>query len=246
MIPKVIHYCWFGHNPLPSLARRCIKSWKKYLPEYEIKEWNEENFDVNMVPYVREAYDAKRYAFVSDYVRFYVLFHYGGIYFDTDVELIKPIDDIIKRGSFMGCETIVSSDFPLYVNPGLGLAVEQGNCILKSLLDLYSQLHFIGSDGKHNLKTIVQYTTDVLVERGLQKEAGIQCIDNIWIYPKDYFNPYDCELKKIVLTENTRTIHYFAGSWKTRKERFMEFIESIFGPKGINLIHKIKVMICNE
>lgn len=246
MIPKVIHYCWFGHNPLPSLASRCIKSWKKYLPEYEIKEWNEENFDVNMVPYVREAYDAKRYAFVSDYVRFYVLFHYGGIYFDTDVELIKPIDDIIKRGSFMGCETIVSSDFPLYVNPGLGLAVEQGNCILKSLLDLYSQLHFIGSDGKHNLKTIVQYTTDVLVERGLQKEAGIQCIDNIWIYPKDYFNPYDCELKKIVLTENTRTIHYFAGSWKTRKERFMEFIESIFGPKGINLIHKIKVMICNE
>lgn len=243
MIPKVIHYCWFGHNPLPSLARRCIKSWKKYLPEYEIKEWNEENFDVNMVPYVREAYDAKRYAFVSDYVRFYVLFHYGGIYFDTDVELIKPIDDIIKRGPFMGCETIVSSDFPLYVAPGLGLAVEQGNCILKSLLDLYSQLHFIGSDGKHNLKTIVQYTTDVLVERGLQKEAGIQCIDNIWIYPKDYFNPYDCELKKIVLTENTRTIHYFAGSWKTRKERFMETVEKYLGQKTVYFIHKIKVML---
>ena len=104
MIPKVIHYCWFGRNPLPPLAVKCIESWKKFLPGYEIKEWNEDNFDVNIIPYIQEAYEARKYAFVSDYARFYILYHHGGIYFDTDVEVIKSIDDIIERGAFMGCE----------------------------------------------------------------------------------------------------------------------------------------------
>ena len=105
MIPKIIHYCWFGRNPLPELAQKCIASWKKYLPDYEIKEWNEDNFDVNIIPYTAEAYAAKKYAFVSDYARFWILYKYGGIYFDTDVEVIRPIDDIIAKGNFMGCET---------------------------------------------------------------------------------------------------------------------------------------------
>ena len=105
MIPKIIHYCWFGHNPLPPLALKCIASWKKYLPDYEIKEWNEENFDVNIIPYTREAYAAGKYAFVTDYARFWILYKYGGIYFDTDVEMIRPIDDIIAAGGFMGYET---------------------------------------------------------------------------------------------------------------------------------------------
>jgi mannosyltransferase OCH1-like enzyme len=104
MIPKVIHYCWFGRNPLPPFAVKCIESWKKFLPGYEIKEWNEDNFDVNIIPYTQEAYEARKYAFVSDYARFYILYHHGGIYFDTDVEVIKSIDDIIERGAFMGCE----------------------------------------------------------------------------------------------------------------------------------------------
>ena len=106
MIPKIIHYCWFGHNPLPPLALKCIASWKKYLPDYEIKEWNEENFDVNIIPYTREAYAAGKYAFVTDYARFWILYKYGGIYFDTDVEMIRPIDDIIAAGGFMGYETV--------------------------------------------------------------------------------------------------------------------------------------------
>lgn len=105
MIPKIIHYCWFGRNPLPELAQKCIASWKKYLPDYEIKEWNEDNFDVNIIPYTAEAYAQKKYAFVSDYARFWILHKYGGIYFDTDVEVIRPIDDIIARGNFMGFET---------------------------------------------------------------------------------------------------------------------------------------------
>ena len=104
MIPKIIHYCWFGRNPLPESAQKCIASWKKFLPDYEIKEWNEDNFDVNIIPYTKEAYEAKKYAFVSDYARFWILYKYGGLYFDTDVEVIKPMDDIIERGPFMGIE----------------------------------------------------------------------------------------------------------------------------------------------
>ena len=103
MIPKKIHYCWFGRGPLPDLAKKCIASWRKYLPEYEIKEWNEDNFDVHCIPYCSEAYDAGKYAFVSDYARFKILYEYGGLYFDTDVEVIKAMDDIISRGPFMGC-----------------------------------------------------------------------------------------------------------------------------------------------
>lgn len=105
MIPKIIHYCWFGRNPLPELAKQCIASWKRFLPDYEIREWNEDNFDVNIIPYTAEAYKQKKYAFVNDYARFWILYRYGGIYFDTDVEVIRPLDDIIAKGNFMGVES---------------------------------------------------------------------------------------------------------------------------------------------
>ena len=105
MIPKTIHYCWFGGNKLPKLAKRCIRSWRKYLPDYEIKEWNESNFDVNINPYVKEAYKVHRYAFMSDYARYWVLYHYGGVYFDTDVELLRSINQILKNGGYMSFET---------------------------------------------------------------------------------------------------------------------------------------------
>ena len=145
MIPKVIHYCWFGRNPLPSLAIKCIESWRKYLPDYEIKEWNEDNFDVNIIPYTQEAYQVGKYAFVSDYARFWILYKYGGLYFDTDVEVIKPMDDIIARGPFMGCEkdvsdTSVASVAPglgLGVNPGLGLGVNPGLGLYKEIFEMY-------------------------------------------------------------------------------------------------------------
>ncbi len=130
MIPKTIHYCWFGCGELPELARKCIASWRKYLPDYEIKEWNEDNFDVNIIPYTAEAYRAGKYAFVSDYARFWVLYHYGGLYFDTDVEVIRPMDDIIERGNFMGFETdphgTEGDASEASVNPGLGLGVAPG------------------------------------------------------------------------------------------------------------------------
>ena len=125
-IPKVIHYCWFGRNPLPEMAIKCIESWKKFLPDYEIKEWNEDNFDIRINPYVEEAYHMKKYAFVSDFARFWVLYNYGGIYFDVDVELLKPIDDILAKGPFMGLEGFESwykyRDLKAAPAAGLGMA----------------------------------------------------------------------------------------------------------------------------
>ena len=138
MIPKTIHYCWFGKNPLPEIAVKCINSWKNFFPDYEIKEWNEDNFDLTSCDYCKEAYAVKKWAFVSDYARFKILYEYGGIYFDTDVEVIKNMEDIIKKGAFIGRERIADT-FP--VNAGLGLASEARMPIIKEILT--SLLHMI-------------------------------------------------------------------------------------------------------
>ncbi len=215
MIPKVIHYCWFGRNPLPELAIKCIESWKKFLPDYEIKEWNEDNFDVNIIPYTAEAYKAKKYAFVSDYARFWILYHYGGLYFDTDVEIIKPMDDIIARGPFMGCEGSACDNVAtaIAVAPGLGLGVNPGLGLYKELLDEYSTFCFYNTDGTLNLKTVVQYTTELLISHGLRNTNDIQECAEIVVYPKEYFCPKSMLSGKIRKTKNTVCIHHFAASW---------------------------------
>ena len=240
MIPKVIHYCWFGRNPLPQLAVKCIESWKKYLPEYEIKEWNEDNFDVNMIPYTREAYEAKKYAFVSDYARFWILYNYGGLYFDTDVEVIKPLDDIIARGPFMGCEKDASDTSVASVAPGLGLGVNPGLGLYKELLDLYATLHFKNEDGSLNLKTIVEYTTEMLCNYGLKQINDIQECAGVWVYPKDFFCPKDYETKKISLTDNTVAIHHFDGSWHSKSDKIKMYIARILGSKITSGLLKVK------
>ena len=216
MIPKVIHYCWFGHNPLPSLAEKCIDSWKKYFPGYEIKEWNETNFDVNSIPYTREAYEARKYAFVSDYARFEILYKYGGLYFDTDVEVIKPMDDIIARGAFMGCERDGASRIAVMaVNPGLGLGASPGLGLYKELLDLYSKFQFKEADGSLNLKTVVTYTTELLSAHGLENISKLQECAGIWIYPREYFCPISVESGKLNITSQTVSIHHYAQSWQS-------------------------------
>ena len=221
MIPKVIHYCWFGRNPLPPLAVKCIESWKKYLPDYEIKEWNEDNFDVNIIPYTQEAYQAKKYAFVSDYARFWILYKYGGIYFDTDVEVIKPLDDIIARGPFMGCEKDGATGVKLpSVAPGLGLGVNPGLGLYKEILNMYATLHFIKENGSFNVKTVVAYTTEILCKHGLMDTNEIQRVAEVWIYPKEYFCPIDYETKVFVETENTRTIHHYSASWVSEEDKY--------------------------
>ena len=227
MIPKVIHYCWFGRNPLPPLAVKCIESWKKYLPDYEIKEWNEDNFDVNIIPYTQEAYQAKKYAFVSDYARFWILYKYGGIYFDTDVEVIKPLDDIIARGPFMGCEKdgATGGGTPA-VAPGLGLGVNPGLGLYKEILEMYAMLHFIRRDGSYNLKTVVSYTTEILCRYGLKDTNEIQKIVDIWIYPKEYFCPINYQTGAYTETLNTRTIHHYNASWVSEEDKCAKRIKN--------------------
>ena len=213
MIPKTIHYCWFGRNPLPKSAAKCIDSWRRFFPDYEIKEWNEDNFDVNIIPYTQQAYSAKKYAFVSDYARFWILYHYGGLYFDTDVEVIKPMDDIIEKGSFMGVEVAPTDKTGCQVNPGLGLGANQGLEIYKCLLDKYATLSFINDDGTLNQKTIVAHTTEVLEASGLQPVNHKQTVADICVYPVDFFNPLDSVTRRIMITENTRSIHWYMNSW---------------------------------
>lgn len=229
MIPKVIHYCWFGRGELPPLAKKCIASWRKFLPNYEIKEWNEDNFDVNSIPYTAQAYKHKKHAFVSDYARFKILYENGGIYFDTDVEVIKPLDDILAKGAFFGLEN--ESEFAS--NPGLGFACNAGNSLLKEMLNLYANLQFENSDGELNKKTIVEYFSEILLKKGLQPKAGIIEFEDTFIYPADYFCPKPSEFGKIQITRNTRTIHHYAASWIGPKQRFANLMIRIFGKKII-------------
>ena len=242
MIPKVIHYCWFGGNPLPSLAIKCIKSWKKFCPDYEIIEWNESNFDIDSNEYIKEAYALKKYAFVSDYARFKILYEYGGVYFDTDVELIKPIDEIISKGPFMGCEVSLNNCKDVAVAPGLGMASNKNSFIVEELLKGYRERHFI-IDGEMDLTTIVKYTTDVLKKHGLAPSNNIQKIGDFYIYPKDYFNPINMSTGEISITDNTISIHHYAASWESKtniiRGKIYRFIYRCFGTNVATCAKKI-------
>lgn len=246
MIPKKIHYCWFGGNPLNELGEKCVESWRKYFPDYEIIEWNESNFDVNCCAYVKEAYEAKKWAFVSDYARFKILYEHGGLYFDTDVEVIKSFDDILQRGAFMGCEmkaSSVASPLNLDVNPGLGLGVESQNAFYSEMLDIYHNSHFLNEDGTNNLKTIVEYTTEALVSHGMDIKDDIQFVAGIYVYPYEYFNPKDMSNGKITITDNTRSIHHFSASWVDKNSRIRgniyRFLNRMFGEKTAERVRSV-------
>lgn len=230
MIPKIIHYCWFGQGELPPLAKKCIASWRKFFPDYEIKEWNEDNFDVHAIPYTAQAYKHKKYAFVSDYARFKILYENGGIYFDTDVEVIKSMDDILTKGSFFGLE---NNRDCFACAPGLGFACNAGCSLLKEMLNIYANLHFEASNGELNKKTIVEYFSEMLLNKGLQPKAGIIEFEGVYIYPPDYFCPKPSEFGKIQITENTHSIHHYVGSWINPKQRFANLMIRIFGKKMI-------------
>ena len=231
-IPKKIHYCWFGRNPLPLSAQKCISSWRKFFPDHEIIEWNEDNFDVNSIPYTAQAYEAKKYAFVSDYARFKILYEHGGIYFDTDVEVIKPFDDILSNGSFMGVEVEPSKNAPIAVAAGLGIGAEAGNPIYAEIITFYSTLNFYLPDGNINPYAVVRITTDFLLRHGLKQISGIQTVDNIIIYPSDYFNPLDDATGRLKKTSNTHSIHWYSKTWmeiNPWRQKISRLIHRIFG-----------------
>ena len=245
MIPKIIHYCWFGRKPLPKSALKCIASWRKYMPDYEIKEWNEDNYDVNVIPYTKEAYEAKKYAFVSDYARFWILYNYGGIYFDTDVEVIRPMSDIIEKGPFMGFEASGVSDKGLSVAPGLGLGVNPGLGLYAEFLDLYSTLKFRNADGTIGGNTIVGYTTDVLLRHGLDTSGILQQVAGVWIYPKDVFCPMDHTTGITTITSRTVSIHHYDASWinhhtwRYRLHQLKNVLYSIVGERIARLLNSL-------
>ena len=212
MIPHTIHYCWFGGKPLSTIAQKCIESWKKYCPNYEIIEWNEANFDIKCCNYVREAYEAKRWAFVADYVRLYVLNVYGGIYMDTDVEVIKPLDDILNYEAVSGFETEKT------IQTGL-MACQKGQKLFAEFLHEYDNIHFIDSDGTYDTTTNVVRITNACFKYGFVPNNKLQTIQNLTIFPKEYFCPKDYNTGEINITKNTIAIHHFEGSWITDTEK---------------------------
>lgn len=244
MIPKTIHYCWFGRNPLPSLAIKCINSWKSFLPDYEIIEWNEDNFDVNIIPYTEQAYKAKKYAFVSDYARFWILYNYGGVYFDTDVELIASIDSILEKGPFMACEHTGEQWKEKYpaINAGLGLASEEKNYLIDVIINSYNKSNFIDENRQMNLTTVVRRVSSLLSRYNLTISSNIQKCDNMYIYPPDYFCPLNHLTGKLNITDNTISIHHYMGSWQPRPHK--NFVESIWTKLHLpntNIINRLKL-----
>lgn len=212
-IPKKIHYCWFGRGEKPELAIKCIESWKKFLPDYEIIEWNEDNFDVNMNRYVKEAYENKKFAFVTDFVRLYVLYNYGGIYMDTDVEVLKPLDIFLKHPAFSGFE---NNNF---IPTGI-MASKKNNKWVKLLLDDYNDISFVKEDGTFDLTTnVIRISNTTQKNYALKLDNTYQDLGDVVFYPHDYFCPKDWDTGDIYLTENTYTIHHFSGSWHTKKEK---------------------------
>ena len=224
MIPKKIHYCWFGRGEMPELARKCIDSWKKYLPEYEIKEWNEDNFDINSYPYVREAYENRRFAFVTDVVRLHALYYEGGVYMDTDVEVLKPLD------SLLGYDMVSGFESETQIPTGL-MASQSGMPFMLELLQDYNDAHFVTADGTIDLTTNVERITQHCLKYGVQLNNTLQTVNGFTFLPKDYLCPKSYEDGKIWITENTLTIHHFAGSWYTPMEKFKQKVAKLLGKR---------------
>lgn len=224
-IPKVIHYCWFGNGELPQLAKKCIASWKKHCPDYQIVCHSEENFDINENRYAKEAYEAKKWAFVSDYVRLKVLYEQGGIYLDTDVELIKPLDDLIEKNGFMGfddCEQL---------STGLGFACEKGNELVGAFLKDYDDIPFLLEDGSYDIMPCPDRNTKTAIKLGLNTDIKDQVFMGIHILPEDYLCPIKYFSGKKIITKNTYSIHHFCASWTSAKSKRTTFIKRIIGVK---------------
>lgn len=236
MIPKKIHYCWFGGNPKPDSVQKCINSWKRFCPDYEIIEWNESNFDIHCMPFVEQAIEAKKYAFASDVARLMVVYENGGLYFDTDVEVVRNFDDLLNNKAFLGFENNE------YVASGLGFGSEAGHTFFKEHIDAYKDEIFIREDGSFNMIGCPRVATKLLLEKGLIQNGQEQLVDNVRIYPTDYFNPFDSITGKLNKTNNTYSIHWYDASWSDiskSKLKFNRFIRRILGVNSLNNVKKI-------
>ncbi|MCC2818945.1 glycosyl transferase [Lachnoclostridium pacaense] len=236
MIPKVIHYCWFGGKPLPLTALKCIESWKKFLPGYKIIEWNEENYDYKKRVYTDQAYSAKKYAFVSDVARLDIIYENGGIYLDTDVELIKDITSLLENKAFMGFQKKCSIGF--FVNTGLGFGAEPGNSIIHEMVQDYNKITFIKQNGVLDTLSCPVRNSKVLEKNGLVLNGCLQKIGDVVIYPPEFFCPMDESSGIIQIEPNTFSIHHFEASWLSKKQITKRKLRRILGPKFVNLYNK--------
>lgn len=212
-IPKIIHYCWFGGNPLPDSVKVCIESWKKYCPDYEIMEWNEQNFPVDHNRYVKEAYEAKKWAFVSDVARLYGLVTFGGIYMDTDVEVLKPLDDLLEYEAIGGFESpqLICTAF---------MACKKGHPLFERLFRDYDNERFLLEDGSLNLTTNVMRLTEACLAGGLKPDNKAQTVYNMTVMPSDFFSVKDPITGLVQITENSYTVHHFSGTWISDEKRY--------------------------
>lgn len=229
-IPRKIHYCWFSRSEMPSYLKKCIDSWKKHCPDYEIIRWDEDNYDYEAYPYMKQAYEAKKWGFVPDVARLDILYRHGGIYLDTDVELIKPLDKLLTLEAFCGVEKWGN------VNMGGCSGAVKGHPMIKRLLDFRRNELFLREDGTLNLMTCGYYETMPLIEKGFVPNNTIQNIDGMTVLTSDYFHPYDYMSGDTIFSENTHSIHHFNGGWideklkaerdKTKKE-YIGFVENM-------------------
>ena len=238
MIPKKIHYCWFGGNPIPDKEKRCIESWKKFCPDYEIIEWNETNYNLQANRYMADAYKEKKWGFVPDYARFDIIYNHGGFYLDTDVELVKSLDELLDNQAYMGFEG------GIWVNGGIGFGAEAGDTTIKKLRDMYDEKSFYKEDGSLNLTPSPHYITEMLVSMGLKRNDKMQKVETLMIYPSEYFAAKNYETGKVYCTGNTISIHQYTASWQTPKERMKMRIKRIIGERSyqclFSLYKKIK------
>lgn len=238
-IPKVIYYCWFGNGKMPKLEEKCLKSWKKHCPDYEIVCINENNFDINQNKYAKEAHNVKKWAFVSDYARLKVLYENGGIYLDTDVELLKSLNPLIEKGGYMGF------DDNGIVSTGLGFACEKGNELVGELLKDYDNIPFILEDGSYDITPCPDRNTKTLEKLGMDTNVKDQIFMGIHMLPEDYLCPLKYYTGKKIITKNTYSIHHFCASWTSATSKRTTFIKRIIGVKLYeklygNFLHRLK------
>ena len=235
-IPKKIHYIWFGKGEKSDLIKKCIKSWESVLTDWEFEEWNESNYDVKKCDYIKEAYEQKKYAFVADYARFDILYEHGGVYLDTDVEMLKKIpDEFLKFNGFTGVESNNR------IAPGLIIAVEPHNPIILEIKNSYEKEHFImPKNGK--VKTVVDFTTEVFEKYGFIQNGLMQEIKGIKIFPVEYFCAYDFDIKEFQITENTISIHHYTYTWGNKKNIWMNKIKILI-KKSVGVKNYKKIVL---
>lgn len=236
MIPKVIHYCWFGGKPLPADVLKCIETWKKYCPDYEIKQWNESNFDVYSHPFMKAAYEAKAWAFVSDYARLKVIYDNGGIYLDTDVEILRKPDFLLNNKCYIGIQQP-----KLLCNTGLGFGAEKASSVVEKMLESYDTLTFC--EENKNTFACPGLNDKAIRSLGNVSNDEITYLNNVTIYPPRFFDPISTGKTLNLLCDDTVSIHHYAASWTSNRQRWKRKVARSLGVKNVQRLKALRTKL---